>query len=133
MIELSLRVVALCIALAGAEMLHGIARTFLVVPRIGREKAQRLGIVTGCLLAFGICLLFVPTLGVASTSGLLALGIVLSAFMAAFDAAVGRYVAKRPWRVVLTDFNPARGNLLVVGLALLVVFPWLATYLRGNR
>lgn len=62
-LELILRVLALCVALAGAETLHGIARTVLVVPRIGKERALKLSILTGSALAFGVCYFFVPGLG----------------------------------------------------------------------
>lgn len=32
-------ILALCVALASAETLHGIARTLLAVPRIGKARA----------------------------------------------------------------------------------------------
>ena len=133
MIEITLRTAALCLALAGTEMLHGIARVKYVVPRIGRERAQRWSIVSGSLLAFCICFAVVPTTGVRSREGLLALGAVLAAFMAAFDAAVGRYVAKRPWKAVRDDFNPTKGNLLAVGLVVLTFSPVVVAWLRGAR
>lgn len=123
MIELSLRVLALCLALSGAEMLHGIARVRFLVPKIGKRRAQQVSIVTGCLLAFFVCWWIVPTLGVTGRAPLLGLGLWLALYMASFDAAVGRLVMKRSWKVVAEDFNPFRGNYLLVGCIVLVFIP----------
>lgn len=132
-VDLALRVLALCVALAGVETLHGIARTVLLVPRIGKARAIQLSAVTGTLLAFGVCLWWVPGLGLQGAAQHLALGGVLAAFMAGFDIAFGRLVLRLRWRRILQDFNPARGNLLSVGLALLLVIPWLVGWLNGQR
>lgn len=61
--DLFLRVLALCVALAGVETLHGIARTVLLAPRIGKARAVQLSVVSGTLLAFGVCALLVPGIG----------------------------------------------------------------------
>lgn len=50
-----LRLVSLCVLLAGAETLHGIARTVLLAPAVGKALAVKLSAVTGTLLAFGVC------------------------------------------------------------------------------
>jgi len=123
--ELALRIACLCLTLAGVETLHGIARMRFLVPRVGRLKAQRISIVTGSLLAFAVCFLSVPSLGLHAPASLLGLGLLLSAFMAAFDVCIGRYAARLPWKVVLADFNPRHGNLLSLGLLLMVFFPLL--------
>ena len=52
--------------------------------------------------------------------------------MATFDLLMGRLLLRRPWSKALDDFDPATGNLLVVGLALLVVFPVWVMHLRGR-
>jgi hypothetical protein len=129
-LDLALRILSLCVALAGVETLHGIARTVLVVPRIGKARALKLSIVTGSALAWGVCRLLVPDMGLHTAPDLLALGLLLAAFMAAFDIAMGRLVLRRPWHKIWPDFNPATGNCLLFGLGFLVLAPWLAT--RGG-
>lgn len=129
--DTALRIVALCVLLAAAETLHGIARTVLVVPRIGKERALRWSALSGSLLAFGLCLWRVPTLGLQGAGAHLLLGFVLAAFMAAFDLAIGHLVMRRPWHKLWPDFDPRTGNYLVFGLAFLVVAPLLAAWLRG--
>jgi drug/metabolite transporter (DMT)-like permease len=103
----------------------------LLVPRVGKERATRLSIVSGSLLAFAVCYLLVPGIGLKSTPQHLTLGLCLALFMAAFDLAMGMLLLRRPWRKALQDFNPATGNLLIFGLVLLVLFPALVARLRG--
>jgi hypothetical protein len=130
-LDSALRVLALCVVLAGTETLHGIARTVWLAPRVGKARATQISIVSGSLLAFVICYLLVPGVGLVSQPGHLALGAVLALFMAGFDAALGKLLLRRSWRKILDDFNPATGNYLLFGLALLVVFPLLVTLLRS--
>lgn len=130
-VTLIVRVVALCILLASAETLHGIARTVWVVPRLGKARALKWSVVTGSLLATVLCALFVPPMGLTTTASLLALGAVLSCFMASFDLALGHWLLRRPWRKTLEDLYPARGNYLLYGLMWLGVAPWLVVRVVG--
>ena len=126
-----IRVVRSASSLAGAETLHGIARTVLVVPRLGKALALRLSIVSGTLLAFTICWLLVPDIGLRGWGLHLALGAVLAAFMASFDILLGRFLLRRSWAKAFSDFDLRTGNLLVFGLAALRAVPALVAWLRG--
>lgn len=117
-------VLGLCVLLASAETLHGIFRAVVLVPRIGKLRAQQLSIVTGSLLAGALCAWRVPNLGLQGTPELLALGLVLSGFMAGFDIALARGLLHRRWPQVWQDFNPASGNYLLFGLIWLAGVPW---------
>ncbi len=123
------RVVSLCVVLAGAETLHGIARTMLIVPRIGRSRAIKLSAFTGSLLALAICWFLVPPIGLTGASDHLLLGAALATFMAAYDLAIGRLVMRKPWRKLWPDFDPRKGNYLMFGLAFLVLTPLLISWL----
>jgi hypothetical protein len=131
--ETVLRALALCVALASVETLHGIARTVWLVPRVGKERALKLSIVSGSLLALGVCWLLVPAMGLHRLGQQLALGLGLALFMAGFDLSLGVLLLRRPWRRVLQqDFNPASGNYLLLGLILLLFFPALVMGLRAG-
>jgi hypothetical protein len=126
-----LRIVALCVILACAETLHGIARIKLVIPRIGKERAVKLSAVTGTLLALAICWALVPGIGLRSPYAHLALGIFLAAFMASFDIAIGRWLMRKSWAKIWPDFDPRTGNYLLFGLLALCVIPlgvWFARH-----
>lgn len=124
------RIVSLCVLLASAETLHGIARTVWVVPRIGKDRAIRLSALTGSLLAFALCGWLVPPMGLQGAWSHLALGLVLALFMAAFDIAIGMWLMRKPWRKVAPDFDPRTGNYLSFGLAFLALAPWLVWMIR---
>lgn len=130
-LEQALRVLSLCVALAGAETLHGIARTLWLNPRLGKARALKFSVFSGTLLAFGVCQLAVPGIGLQTVPGHLALGLVLAAFMASFDALLGRFVMHRPWAKVAQDFQPSTGNFLVYGLLALTLLPLLVAWQRG--
>lgn len=123
-------VLSLCLALAGTEMLHGIARTVLLAPRVGKELAVKLSIVSGTLLAYGVCYLLVPRVGLSGWPAHLGLGLFVAAFMAAFDIGVGRFVLRFKWPRIWRDFNPASGNYLSIGLVLLAGSPVMVWWLR---
>lgn len=126
-----LRAAALCVVLAGVEALHGIARTVWVAPRLGKALATKLSVVSGSVLAFAVCWWLVPGVGLRGTPAHLGLGLGLAAFMAAFDLFIGRVVMRLKWARLWRDFNPASGNLLSIGLALLVAMPAVVERLRA--
>lgn len=118
-----IRIAALCMVLACAETLHGIVRITIVIPRIGKERAVKLSALTGTVLAFMICWLLVPGIGLRSASAHLALGIGLAAFMAGFDVAIGRWLMRKSWVKIWPDFDPRTGNYLLYGLCALCFIP----------
>ena len=115
--------VFLCIALASAETLNGVFRVAILVPRVGKSLALKVGIVTGSILAFITCYYFVPNMGVKDNVYLMAIGIIISSFMAFFDIALSMIVLKRPFKKTLQDFNPSTGNYLIFGILMLTVYP----------
>jgi len=124
MLDLSVRVFSLCLALASAEMLHGIARIRFLIPRVGKRNAQKISIVTGTLLAFAVCCLFIPAMGLSTQFEAMALGALLAVYMASFDIAVGRFLMKRRWAQIAEDFDPRKGNYLIFGLVSLLAIPY---------
>ena len=118
------RIVSLCIVLAGVETLHGIVRAAVLVPRIGKRNALKVSIVTGSILAFAVCYFLVPPIGPRTLKEQLGLGLILALFMAAFDIVLAKTLLRRKWHRILDDFNPATGNYLLYGLLLLVSYPY---------
>jgi hypothetical protein len=127
--DAALRIVSLCVVLACAETLHGIVRTVVVTPRLGKMRALKLSAVTGTLLALVICWLLVPGIGLRSAAAHAMLGVGLAVFMAGFDIAVGRLLMRKSWAKIWPDFDPRTGNHLAYGLLALCFIPlvvWLA-------
>ena len=124
------RVASLCVVLAGVEMLHGIARTVWLAPKVGKERALKLSVVSGIILALGVCSLLVPSIGLQGLEEHLLLGLGLAAFMAAFDVAVGKFIMRFKWPRIWRDFNPSSGNYLSIGLVALTLIPALVWWAR---
>jgi hypothetical protein len=127
--DAALRIAALCVVLACAETLHGIVRTTVVTPRIGKELAIKLSALTGTVLACLICMALVPGIGLRSPGAHLLLGVGLSVFMAGFDIAIGRLLMRKPWARIWPDFDPRTGNYLAYGLLALSVIPLLVWFI----
>ena len=127
----SVRIASLCIVLASAETLHGIVRTVFVTPRIGKSLAIKISALSGTGIAFAICYLLVPPIGLIGAFSHLKLGLLLALFMAAFDIFIGKIVMRMRWPRILNDFNPASGNWLSVGLVALVFIPVLVSWLKN--
>lgn len=128
MILFAVKILCLCVATAAGETLHGIVRNVLVVPKLGLslKKAKQYSIVTGLILSFIICYVMVPWLESTAESELIMIGVMLSLFMAMFDIILARYVIKQKWTTVISDFNVAKGNYLVIGLIVMIFLPYLA-------
>ena len=92
------------------EVLNGIFRLRYLVRLLGKQTAQAVSVLTGLSLAAAVCIYFAPHWQLRSESGLWAMGVALSAFMAAFDVAVGRWLMRRSWGQITADFDPRGGN-----------------------
>jgi hypothetical protein len=132
MIQLALKLLGWCLTLAVIETLHGIIRNGIVAPRIGTKRAKRWSIFSGSILAFIVCYVWAPTLGIRAIAPLLLVGLLLAVFMALFDILLARFVIKQRWRVILRDFDPRHGNYLSIGLLLLIVMPALAMRIQNT-
>lgn len=130
--RLVVELIVLGFTLAGAETLHGIFRNAVVAPRLGTKKAKRLSLVSGTVILFVICYLWIPKLGINSAGPLLAVGLFLAIFMGLFDIVLGRYMMKLRWKIVLRDFDPRQGNYLLVGLLILSGIPLMVMQLHGS-
>ena len=130
-LDAAVRILALALAIAAMETVHGIARMTLLAPRVGKELALKLSIVSGSLLAFAVCWFLVPGIGLRGVGPHLALGAFLVAVLTAYDVALGLWLLRRPLRIVLRDFDPRTGNYLSVGLLLLAASPALVHWLRA--
>ena len=109
-----IRVVSLCVVFGwrrdpARHRAHGAGRASVWQG----ARALRLSIVSGTLLAFTICWLLVPDIGLRGWGLHLALGAVLAAFMASFDILLGRFCCAAAGPKPSATSTPRTGNLLV--------------------
>jgi hypothetical protein len=113
-----------------AETLHGIARTILLVPLVGDVRARQIGVLTGAIIILAIALSSIRWIRPAGTADAVAIGMVWLVLTLAFEVALGRYVVHAPWSRIASDYNLARGGLLSIGMAVLVMAPLVAAKVR---
>lgn len=118
------------VVIIAVETAHGIVRGLWIQPAIGDLPARQIGVPVACVLNFLMTWLFIrwlrPTAGQALWIG--ALWVVLTA---AFEISLGLALGL-PWARIVQDYDLTQGGLMLPGLLLLGLSPWLARRLRGS-
>jgi hypothetical protein len=117
------------LVIIGVETLHGIARRLWLEPRVGDLRARQIAVFTGSALILTVAVLFVRWMGTATRSGLLAIGLSWLLLTLAFEISLGRLLGAS-WERILSDYDPRRGGLLLIGMAVLALAPLLAARIR---
>ncbi len=128
-----LRSVLVWLLIAVAESVHGILRIVYLQPRLGDLPARQMSLVSGALIIVVIATLTIRWIGATSVRQQMAIGVLWLALTIAFDIAVGRSVFGYSWERIGADFNPVAGGYLGMAMLVLLVAPWLAAGLRGQR
>ena len=130
--DLLLRSFATGLAAAALEMAHGVFRVRVLNPRCGDRRARRVGVFTGSLLLFGLAWLSSPWVHPdGSRTGAMVTGGVWLLLLLALDIGVGRWVFRFGWRRIAADFDPRKGNLLLLGMVFALLAPLIAVLARS--
>lgn len=113
-----------------AETALGMAREIFVAPALGDLRARQLGVLSGSLLVLCIAWLTARWLGDGDRRTALMVGAFWVALTLLFEILLGRALGAS-WDRIISDFNPARGGFMMVGLAVMFFAPLLAARLRG--
>ena len=127
---LLVRAFAIWILIAVAETLHGVARTLFLMPIVGDRSSRQLGVFIGSIMILGIAWLFVNWIRATTRPQLLAVGLLWLVLMLAFEVGLGRAVGIS-WERILSDYDPAQGGLMIIGMGVLSLAPLLAA--EGRR
>ena len=114
-----------------AETAHGSLRELFIAPRLGDLRARQLGLLVGSVIVFAIALLTARWLGARTRRARLGVGFAWVILTVIFEFALGRALGYG-WERILSDYNPARGGLMLFGLAFMAVAPLLAARLRDS-
>lgn len=126
-----LRALAVWLAIAVAETLHGVARTLWLTPVVGDHAARQIGVGTGSVLIFVITWLAIGWMALRNRRELLAAGALWVVLMLGFEMVIGRTVFGFGWDRIAAEFDPSRGGLLLFGHLALLLMPLFAARLRG--
>jgi hypothetical protein len=113
------------------EVVHGILRVRLLNRRVGEHRARQIGVFTGSAIILAIAWLTVPWIYPTTTGQQLGVGFLWLVLMLAFEVAFGRLVFRASWERISADFDFRKGNLLVVGMLVLLFAPLLVAKVRG--
>lgn len=112
-----------------AETGHGAIRQLLVAPVIGDLPARQIGVFIGCGIIFAIAWLTARWMGARTRRSQWQAGVLWVALTLAFEIILGRMLGLS-WFRILSDYNLARGGLMLIGLAFMFTAPRLAWALR---
>jgi hypothetical protein len=123
------RACAIWILIAVAETLHGVGRTLFLTPALGDHLARQLGVFIGSLMILIIAWLFVSWIGATTPLQLLAVGLLWLVLMFGFEIGLG-WVMGFSWERIVSDYDPTRGGLMLIGMGVLLFAPLLAARAR---
>ena len=124
------RAIAVWLVLIGAEIIHGIVRSIVLMPRVGDTRARQIGVFTGSLVNLGITHVLIQWIGARTTRALVGIGVVWVVLTVVFEVTFGRLVMRSSWERLLSDYDLAHGGLLPFGLVALAGSPLAAVRLR---
>lgn len=118
-----LRAFLVALLIAVGEMINGNLRVRYFQRKLGRQKGKYVSFLIGILIIFILAWLCVPWIHPQNLYQCVQVGFIWLLIMTALDLYFGRFVFKFRWKKILDDFNPLKGNLLGIGMLLLLCAP----------
>jgi len=109
--------------IAFAETLNGTFRVRVLYKKLGAKRAKIFSFALGSLIIFVINIILVPWINPKTISEAFFIGFFWMSLMIAYDLYVGRVLFKLSWDKILDDFNIFKGNLLALGMMLILFLP----------
>ena len=103
-----------------AETGHGVVREVFIAPVIGDLRARQLGVLVGCVIIFVIAWLTARWMGAGTRRAQFTVGAFWVALTLVFEIALGRALGLS-WARILSDYNPAHGGFMMLGLAFMFI------------
>ena len=126
------RVIVVWALIMLAESGHGAIREVFIAPVIGDLAARQLGVFIGCGIIFAIAWLTARWMGARTRRAQWQAGALWVVLTLAFEIVLGRMLGLS-WVRILSDYNFARGGLMIFGLAFMLAAPRLAWALRFGK
>jgi hypothetical protein len=127
-----LRAVGLWVLLMAAETLQGLWRVKVLAPWVGDDFVKDVGVFTGSLIILLITFACIGWILSRRAWTLLLVGLTWVLLTIGYELALGRWAFDRTWSELAADFDLLHGQLLPLGLLLLLFAPLLAAWLRGR-
>jgi hypothetical protein len=125
-----LRATGLWMLMMVAETANGFAREVFVAPAIGALRARQAGVLVGSLVVLFIAWAGSRRLGARTRRSQLVVGAYWVVLTTVFEISVGRAM-DLSWSRILSDYNPAEGGWMLLGLAVMFIAPMFASRMRS--
>lgn len=125
-----LKSIAVFVIIAFAEVLHGILRTKLLVPRVGAFRSGQIGVFSGSLIILIIAYVSILWIAPKDVYQAITIGTVWLILMICFEIYLARFVFKMRWKKFLDNFNIFKGGLLGLGMLALLLAPLIVAKLK---
>jgi hypothetical protein len=112
-----------------AETAHGAIREWFIAPVIGALRARQLGVLIGSVIVLFIAWACSRWLNLATRRAQLAAGACWVTLTLIFELSLGRAMGWS-WTQILSDYNPAQGGFMLLGLAVMWAAPMLTRRTR---
>jgi hypothetical protein len=126
-----LRAMAVWLLVMAVEFVHGTLRWIFLRPHVGDFRSGQIGVFTGSLLFLLVVYFCEPRMKLRGLGDCLRVGALWVGLTVAFEWSFGHYVMGRSWESIGMEYNLLRGGLMLVGLAIFAISPWIAWRLRG--
>lgn len=110
------------ILIALVETLNGVFRINILY-KFSKKYAQLISFVIGSFVIVLLNLLLLPWLNLHNIFEAFFVGILWGFLMLCYDIFVGKVLFKLSWEKVFEDFNIFKGNLLSIGIAIIIFLP----------
>jgi len=125
-----LRAFLVALLIAMGEIANGNFRVRILQRKFGRKKGKQISFFSGVTIFALIAYLLVPWIQPQSIGECLGVGLIWVAVLTLVDLYFGKYVFRFSRTKIFQDFNPLKGNLLGVGMLLLLLLPMLVYLVR---
>jgi hypothetical protein len=123
------RVVAVWMVIMLAETVHGAMREIFIAPALGDLRARQLGVLIGSLIILAIAWTTARWMRAPTPPLQLKAGATWVALTLMFEISLGLALGLSAERI-FSDYNPARGGFMALGLVFMFFAPRLAAKMR---
>jgi len=125
------RAIAVWFAILALASLNGAAREGWLIPRFGDPVGRALSTVILCALVYLTTWLTIGWIHPTRTGEALGIGGFWLALTLGFEFLAGHYLFRKPWAVLLEDYDLSRGRIWVAVLIVVLLAPLWTARIRG--
>lgn len=128
-----LRAIAVWLLVMAVEFVHGTLRWIFLRPHVGDFRSGQIGVFSGSLLFLLIVYFCKPWMKLRGVGDCLRVGVLWVGLTLVFEWSFGHYAMRRSWESIAAEYNLLHGGLMLVGLAIFGMSPWIAFRLHGGK